>query len=388
MSRTFRNRALMTGLSVTLGVATLGGLVFNAAQAETSFGANRVERAQTLAAALDAYTEAARTCDLESARVAYDHAESIWNAIEIDSQFASADRFLFFDVFMGNQVPSSLGLEGEVADDYTCDERVALAEDMVTTWDEVITFLTGSPEDGPLFNDVATLRTINQGLRLARAELSGVDDASPQTPSNAPDPAGSKEHWLEFVADYPVARELIAFRNPGLATEIDGLMAPVSAAFEGDEAQGYPGAADAMTALNSRFGVGLNTYLAAAKNHIPTRPTFDPTNWEALDTLDDVLLTIFEIRDLITAGTPEAAAQVVTEYNDWLQFPLSQKLGTSATNRADVSMTTAVNNYAAAQTEATTRSLRDQLNYVEQIFVGQYWGTPELVQYYADNNAS
>jgi hypothetical protein len=39
----------------------------------------------------------------------------------------------------------------------------------------------------------------------------------------------------------------------------------------------------------------------------------------------------------------------------------------------------------AAQTPATTRALLDALLIVEQVFVGQYWGTPELVQYYQEN---
>ena len=103
-----------------------------------------------------------------------------------------------------------------------------------------------------------------------------------------------------------------------------------------------------------------------------------------MDLLGDIVLTILEIRDLIAQATPEAAAQIRAEYNDWLQYPLSFKTGGPLT-RADAAMTTAVNNYAAEQTPVTEKALRDALNIVEQIFVGQYWGTPELVAFYAAN---
>jgi len=39
----------------------------------------------------------------------------------------------------------------------------------------------------------------------------------------------------------------------------------------------------------------------------------------------------------------------------------------------------------AEQNDTTTQALREALLIVEQVFVGQYWGTPELVQYYAEN---
>ena len=52
--------------------------------------------------------------------------------------------------------------------------------------------------------------------------------------------------------------------------------------------------------------------------------------------------------------------------------------------RADVNLTTAVNNYVAAQTPATAKALNDQINVAEQIFIGQYWGDPALVEYMSD----
>ena len=39
----------------------------------------------------------------------------------------------------------------------------------------------------------------------------------------------------------------------------------------------------------------------------------------------------------------------------------------------------------AAQNDTTTKALLDALLIVEQVFVGQYWGTPELVQFYEEN---
>ena len=386
MFRKTRNRALITGLVVTVGVSTLGGLMLNAAQAVTSHGADRIARGEALAAALDNYTEVARTCDLDASREAYQDAEAIANAISQDAQFAAVSEYMLFSgVYLAGQVRASLGLAGEFAEDYSCEERVDLAEEQAVAWDAIVGLMAdNSAETSPAFNDLATLRTIYQGLRVARAELAGDPTATPQTEMSAPNPAAAKELWLEFAADYPVARELIAFRNADLATEVDGLVAAVSAAFEGDEAAGFPGASEAMAALNGRYNLAQNMVVAAARNHQVSRPNFDPTNWDALDTLDDVLLTIFEVRDLIAQGTPEAAAQVAVEYDEWLAHPLYNRRG-GPVARADENLAGAVADYAAEQNADTTRALLDQLLIAEQVFVGQYWGTPELVKYYVDN---
>jgi len=383
MFRTTRTRALLAGLAVTVGVASLGGSLFNPVQAVTSYGATPVERAQALGAALDAYTEAVRSCDLNTAREAYQVAETVFNAVEIDHQFLSPEQYMFFEhIYIQDQVPSGLGLEGD--DPYDCATLERLATEQAESWANITELIANSPDSGPLFNDVATLRTVNQGIRLARAELAGNPDAVPQTEATAPDPAAAAEHWAEFVADYPTARPLIAFRNEALATEIDGLVAAVTAAFEsgGD-------AAAALAALAPRYNLGVNLVTAAARNSVPsqsTQPAFADENFSSVDFLGDIVLTFFEIRDLIAAGTP-AAAQVQTEYNDWLQYPLSFKTGGPLT-RANVAFETALANYVAAQTPETTAALLDALLIVEQVFVGQYWGTPELVQFYVENDGA
>ncbi|HYH51441.1 MAG TPA: CHRD domain-containing protein [Acidimicrobiia bacterium] len=386
MSRKTRNRALLGALAVALGASSLGGLFYNPAQARTSFGADRLERAEGFAAELDAYVEAARTCDLDAARVAYQRAESHLNSFELEVQFAANDRWLEFDrIYFSEQVPSSLGLGDEDASGYTCEERVDLAEEQAAVWDSIVEFLASSPEDSPLWNDVHALRSADQNLRLAETLLEGSDDAVPPTPSTEPDLAGAKQRALEFVAnDYPAVRDLIAFRDEDLAVELDGLVAAVAAAFAGDPSTGFPTAADALDELSSRFGFAINLVDRAARNWSHTRPTWDPDAWETLDTSADLVLTIFEIRDRIALGTPEAAAEIVTEYNDWLQYPLSRKME-NITGTADVDLTEAVNEYAAAQTPETAQELLDELLLAEQVLVGQWWGTPELVQFYEEN---
>jgi hypothetical protein len=380
MSRFTRNRALLAGLVAAVGASTFGGF----ALARTDgYGADRLERAAALGAALDVYTEVARGCDLDATREAYWDAEEVFNAVEIDHQFASPERYMFFEhIYIQDQVPSGLGLEGD--EPYDCATIVRLAEEQAAAWDEVTEYLTNSPEETALFDDVAVLRGINQNIRRARQELAGLPDATPQTPSTEPDPAAAAEHWAEFVADYPVARELIAFRNEELANEIDGLVAAVTAAFNSGGTLEFPGAAEALTALASRYGFAINLVTAAARNSIPsesTQPVFDPDAFSSVDLLGDIVITILDLRDLIAEGD---TATVQTEYTDWLQYPLSFKTG-GALTRANVAFETALANWVADPSEANTKALQDALNIVEQIFVGQYWGTPELEQYYQEN---
>jgi hypothetical protein len=365
-----RKRTLFAGLALTIGVSALG-ISYNPVQATTSLGDNRVARAEVLAAELDAFTEAAKTCDLDTTREAFEALESVWNAVEIDVQFSSVERYNFFEhVYLEDRVARGTGLEGDPVE--PCDVMVTLAEEQAATWDEVIDFFKNSPENSPAFNAVATLRTINQGIRLARTALDGYPEAVPQSPMTASDPAAAAEHWAAFVADYPTARALIEARNGDLAVELDGLVAAVTAAFESGS-----GASEALAALAPRYNLGATLFTAAGRGHVNARPEFDPTDFYTQGTLGDILTALEGMRQNVELGTAEGAAAAQTLYNDHVQLSLSFKTGGPLTH-ADVALTNAVNNYVAAQTPATAQALQDQIDVAEQLFVGQYWGSGAL----------
>ena len=372
-----RNRTLFAGLVLSLGLGSLG-LAYNPAQARTSFGENRVARAEALAAELDTFTAAAETCDLDATREAFENLESVWNTVEIDVQFNSPERYIFFEhVYLEDRVARGTGLEGDPVE--PCDVMVALAKEQAATWDEVVTFLSDAPEESPLFNDVATLRTINQGARRALAALEGYPEAVPQSPMTAPDPAAAKDHWQDFLVDYPVARAIIALRNPALAEEVDVLVANVDAAFNSGGTLDFPGAAEALAALAPRYSLGATLVTAAARSHIATRPEFDPDAFYTQGTLGDILTSLEGMRDAVDLGDAAGAASL---YNEVVQPSLTFKTG-GPLSRADVAMTNAVNAYVAAQTPATALALQDQIDVAEQIFAGQWWGDPALVTYLA-----
>jgi hypothetical protein len=375
MSRTLtRNRAVFAGLVLALGATSLG-LNYNPAQARTSFGDNRIARATGMGAELDRFVDAAKTCDLDTVREGYEDLESHWNSVEIDIQFPSVERYNFFEhVFLEDRVARGTGLEGEPVE--PCETMVALAEEQATTWDEVIDFLTNSPAVSPLFDDVATLRTINQGIRRARAALDGYPEAVPQSAMTAPDPAGALAYWQQFMADYPTARPLIAFRNEALADEVDGLVAAV------DQAFGSGDASAALAALAPRYSLGATLVTAAGRGHLNTRPDFNPDAFSTQGTLGDVVAGLHAMSASVDLGTATGALAAQQIYVDTVQLSLSFKTGGPQT-RADAALTNAVNAYVAAQTPATAKALHDQINVAEQIFVGQYWGTPALEQFLA-----
>ena len=376
MSRTItrRRKTIYVGLAAALTAAGFG-VAYNPAQAATSLGENRVARAERLAAELDAFTEAARSCDLDTTREAYEALESVWNAVEIDVQFSSVERYNFFEhVYLEDRVARGTGLEGDPVE--SCENMVAFAEAQATTWDEVVEFFKTSPENSPAFNDVATLRTINQGIRLARAAVDGYPEAVPQSAMTAPDPAAAEEHFEQFLADYPTARAIIAFRNADLADEIDGLIANVTAAFSSG------GASEALAALAPRYSLGATLVTAAGRGHVSTRPEFNPDDPYTEGTVGDIVTALEGMRDAVALGTAEGAAAAQALYEEKVRLSLSFKTGGPLTH-ADVALTNAVTNYVAAQTEATAKALQDQINVAEQLFVGQYWGPPALVQFLA-----
>ena len=346
MSRFRRNRAVFAGLVVAVGATTLG--LSYTAQARTSFGDNRVARATGMAAELNRFIEAAKTCNLDATREAYENLESHWNAVEIDIQFPSVERYDFFEhVFLEDRVARGTGLEGDPVE--PCVTMVALAEEQATTWDEVVDFLRTSPSVSPLFNEVATLRTINQGIRRARTALDGYPEAVPQSAMTAPDPAGALEYWGQFVEDYPTARPLIAFRNAALADEIDGLVAAVDAAFSSGGTLDFPGASAALAALASRYNLGATLVTAAARSHLNTRPGFDPDDFYTQGTLGDIVAALAGLRDSVAVGSDSGALAAQELYVDKVQVSLSFKTGGPLTH-ADVALTNAVNVYVAAQT--------------------------------------
>jgi hypothetical protein len=257
---------------------------------------------------------------------------------------------------------------------------VAFAEAQATTWDEVVEFFKNSPENSPAFNDVATLRTINQGIRLARTAIDGYPEAVPQSDMTAPEPAAAKEHWQEFLADYPTARAIIEIRNADLATEIDGLIANVTAAFSSGGTLDFPGASEALAALAPRYNLGATLVTAAGRGHVPTRPEFNAADPYTEGTVGDILTALEGMRANVELGTAEGGAAAKALYDEKVRLSLSFKTGGPLTH-ADVALTNAVANYVAAQTPATAQALEDQIDVAEQLFVGQYWGTPALVEY-------
>jgi hypothetical protein len=374
MFRTFtRNRFVLTGVAAALGLSALG-LAYAPAQARVSLGENRVARAEALAAQLADFTAAAESCDLDTTREAYEALESVWNAVEIDVQFSSVERYNFFEhVYLEDRVARGTGLEGDPVE--SCENMVAFAKAQEVTWAEVIDFFENAPENSPAFNDLATLRTINQSIRLARAAIDGYPEAVPQSRMTDPDPAGAEAHWDVFLAEYPVARALIAFRNADLADEVDGLVATVTAAFESGA-----GISEALAALAPRYNLGATLFTAAGRGHVAVRPEFNAGDPYTEGTVGDIVTALESMRDAVEAGTAEGALTAQALYEEHVRLSLSFKTGGPLTH-ADVALTNAVNNYVGAQTEATAAALQDQIDVAEQLFVGQYWGTPALIQF-------
>jgi hypothetical protein len=373
----FRRAAMMAILPAIM--MSFLGVTGNPAMASSSVkrvnpNGTLIKNNKLLRAPIDKAVKVFKTCDLNASREAFHTLESTWNAIEGYIQFMSVERYNFFEhVYLEDQIAAGLGLDGGPL--MSCADRVAAAKKMDAAWEEIIRFEKRSADPGKLFDDVATLRMINQGIRLARAAIDGNPAASPMTPSELVDPAGAKAAWNTFVAKYPTARALINFRNPALASQLDGLVANVNAAFAA--ASPYPAASAALAAIAPRYNLGSTLVNAAARNVIRTRKVFNQGALEHVGTVGDILTGLQDMRDDVALGTPAGATAAQNTYTSTIQSSLSFKTGGPLTH-ADVVLTTAVNNYVAAQTPATANALLDQINVAEQVFVGQFWGTPAL----------
>jgi hypothetical protein len=187
-------------------------------------------------------------------------------------------------------------------------------------------------------------------------------------------------HWDQFVADYPTARALLAFRRPSLATEVDELVAAVTAAFASANAPDYPEASAALAALAPRYNFGATLVAAAARGHVSVRPVFDAGAPYTVGTLGDILVGLQGMREQVRLGTGAGATEAQEIYTEAVQESLSFKTGGPLTH-ADAALTTAMENYVADRSPANARVLLDQIAVAEQLFAGQYWRTKPLVDF-------
>ena len=336
--------------------------------ASADSGSTAWTNARSLQPVIDRMTAAFQTEDLTKARRAYERYDSVWNGIEIYIQFMSVERYNYIEHVLQDAIEAGLGLTGSPPTPFP--ELIGLSKQTHKTYDEILDFQKHSPSPGKLFDDVATLRIINQGIRLARAAIDGNPGALPPV---APDPVKAQADWNSFASKYPQARALLGFRNPALLAEVDTAVTAVEASL----AAGEPTAVTSgrLAALAGRYNLGTTLVTAAARNVVRVKSMFTEADKDVLTALDS-------IRDDVkldpAAGAESALATFITD----VKTPLSFKTGGPLT-KGDTALARALTTLAAGQTPANRNAVIDQANVAEQTFVGQFWGRPALKAFLA-----
>jgi hypothetical protein len=182
--------------------------------------------------------------DLPAARVAMDAYNAEWNGIEVYVNFRSRELYGQIESHYEADVDSALN-----APDASSSQILPLLQGMLGSYDEAIRLSdTGQPLS-PMFDDLATLRTVRAPLRTVGAALQAGDT----------DKASAA--FADFKSRWPTAQPVFVRYAP------DDLEPTSAALDQASLAMTTPGAdaASAVDALLTSYNNGVNVVNAAAR---------------------------------------------------------------------------------------------------------------------------
>jgi high-affinity iron transporter len=191
---------------------------------------------------LEQAATAVQNHDLAGARAAMQAFDAEWNGIEVYVNFRSRDLYGEIETHYEADIDSALN-----APDADPSRVLPLLQAMVNEYDEAVRLSdTGEPLS-PVFDDVATLRTVRAPLR----------SVSPALQAGDVDKANAA--FAEFKSRWSTARPLLARYMPESLDQTSAALDQATAAMA------TPGAAPAVDALLSSYNTAVNVVNTAAR---------------------------------------------------------------------------------------------------------------------------
>jgi len=314
---------------------------------------------------IDRLTAALRGTDVAAARSAYEAYDAAWNGNEIYIQFRSREMYNALEQDLQHKIA-----EGLEAPQPRMAELVPLSEALARKFDEAIVMVQGGPPLHPLFDDLATLRTVRADLRIVTAALAENQVAK------------ARASFATFARNLPAAEPLIKARSGSTYTELRDAIGATEAKFA-EPASTADDLKPLVANVTERYNFGVNLLNAAARNADVTklRPTEGDTR--ALTDLKAVQTAVLNSLNAWDSGD-FAGASAAASHATGEDFAKVQP--TLGARSADAALKTALDNYVAvavanadpAKVRASGKTALEAVAIAQQALVGQFWTDPSI----------
>jgi hypothetical protein len=319
---------------------------------------------------IDKLTAALKANDLAGAKAALEGYDSTWNGVEVYVNVRSLSLYLKVEADLQAQLTDGLAKPSP-----NFAELATASDTLGKRYDEAIALSKNGPALSPLFDDLATLRSV-------RAELSRI--VTPALAAN--DKAKATAHFNTFKSNFQQAYDLMKVRSPEAADATKKALDDASAKFTAG------GTVDELKAvvgpLTTKYNFGVNLVNAAARNADPTRTTVNDVDLLRLNGLADVeiqlnkSLAAWQQGDFARSGS--VAAAVGTSAFPRVQPALASK-------GSDVVLKKAIDDYTAlagaagdaTKVTAANKAALDAVAVARQVLVGQFWTDAKVQSYIA-----
>ena len=279
----------------------------------------------------------------------------------------------------------SRALYGEIETHYQADINAALGDPkpdasailplvqaMVEQYDEAIKLSDTGPALSPLFDDVATVRTVRAPLRTVSPALKAGDTAK------------ASSAYAAFKAQWPTARPLFAARSADAQTETEAALGLADTAMSANAAEAGP----LVDKLLERYNYGVNLLNAAARNADTSKATFGADDVQAAAVLGAMQADLRASLAAWQGGNRSAAVDLARRVAGPRFESVSAAL--QARGGADAAVKKALDAYAplaeqagdAAQTQVANKAAIEAIAIGQQALVGQFWTDPAFVKAY------
>jgi len=206
-----------------------------------------LENVRSVPPYIDGRTAALRGNDVATARGAYEAYHAAWNGNEIYIQFRSRDTYNALEQDLQNRIAE--GLETPHA---SLADLAPVSEALAKKYDEAILMVQAGASLHPLFDDLATLRTVRADLRIATAALADNDVVK------------ARASFAAFRRNFPSAEPLIRARSTAASTEVDSAVDAAEVKFA-DPAITADDLKPLVANVTERYNFGVNLMNAAAR---------------------------------------------------------------------------------------------------------------------------
>ena len=324
---------------------------------------------------LEELYDAVQKSDFAAARAAMETYNSNWNGVEVYVNFRSRELYGEIETHYESDITTAIA-------DPTADAAQILPQivAMVSKYDEAINLSDTGPALSPIFDDLATVRTVRAPLRLVSPALKAGDVAKAQTGFAA---------FKDRVAE---SKDLLSARSPSDYQEVQAALDAADKALAASPVDATQ-AGVLVDTLMERYNYAVNLINAAARNADTSKSTFgdqDVQTSAGLGALERDLkasLAAWEAGNYAAAG--DAARGAAGPRFERVASVLQARDGADAALKKalDAYTTLAAQPGDAGSVHAANKTALEGVAIAMQTVAGQFWTDPGFQTAYQNSLA-